>query len=130
MIRRKKFKTAPIETYYNKSYEDEAIEFKEPSLTDQSYLMQCDIYTMLEQGRVSARPLEFGEQDYSTREELLNVKLEYQRKWNALDDESQSKFNNNFLDYVSYISNPANYEEALPIEPAPEPVEPAPEFVE
>lgn len=113
-----------IDTYYNKTFEDDAQEFTMPSLTDQSYLSETNIYNILERGGVAARPLQFGEQNYDTLEELLNSKKEWELSFYALSDEDRAKFNNNLLDYIDYVSNPANYTPLVPLSPAEEKKEP------
>ena len=112
MIRERKKKV--IDTVYNKTFEDKPKEFLEPSKTDQSYFMECDIYCMLERGQVAARPLQFGDQSYDTLEDILKIKREYQSKFESLSFEEQRHFGS-LSKYVEWISNPENYvPEVLP----------------
>lgn len=112
MIRKKSFKV--IDTVYSKSFEDEAQEFKEPSRTDQSYFMECDIYCMLERGQVAARPLQFGDQSYDSLEDICRIKREYQSKFESLTPEQQRYFGS-LHKYIEWVSNPENYvPEVLP----------------
>ena len=90
MIRKRKSKV--IDTVYNKTFEDEPKEFLEPSKTDQSYFMECDIYCMLERGQVAVRPLQFGEQSYDTLEDVMRIKREYQSVFESLSVEQQRNF--------------------------------------
>lgn len=112
MIRKRKSKV--IDTVYNKTFEDESKEFLEPSKTDQSYYMECDIYCMLERGQIAARPLQFGDQSYDTLEDICRIKREYQYKFEALTPEQQMQFGN-LRKYIEWVSNPENYvPEVLP----------------
>lgn len=101
MIR--KVKSRVIDTVYNKTFEDKSKEFKEPSKTDQSYFMECDIYCMLERGQVAARPLQFGDQSYDSLEDIYRIKREYQSKFESLDEEQQRYFGslNKYIELVS-----------------------------
>lgn len=101
---REKFK---IDTYYDKTFEDVPQKFEKPSLTDQSYFMQNDIYTLLAQGMQGTTPVQYGVQDFSSLSDLVSIKVEYQSKWNALSKEEKMKFGD-FRSYVAWISNPAN----------------------
>lgn len=113
MIRTRLFKEGvQIDTYYNKTFEDKSQKFEKPSLTDQSYFMQNDIYTLLAQGMQGTYPVQYGVQDFSSLSDLVAIKVEYQSKWNKLSREEQLKFGD-FRSYVSYISNPAN----IPVNP-------------
>lgn len=112
MIRKSKSKV--IDTIYNKTFEDKSKEFKEPSKTDQSYFMECDIYCMLERGQVASRPLQFGNQSYDTLEDIIRIKREYQSKFESLSLEQQRHFGS-LSKYVEWVSNPENYvPEVLP----------------
>lgn len=112
MIR--KTKSRVIDTIYNKTFEDKPKEFLEPSKTDQSYFMECDIYCMLERGQVAARPLQFGDQSYDTLEDILRIKREYQSKFESLSLEQQRYFGS-LSKYIEWVSNPENYvPEVLP----------------
>lgn len=103
-----------IDTIYNKTFEDEFKEFKEPSKTDQSYFMECDIYCMLERGQVAARPLQFGDQSYDTLEDIIRIKREYQSSFENLTPDQQRYFGS-LHNYIEWVSNPANYvPEVLP----------------
>lgn len=115
MIRNKERKISQIDTYYNKTFEDEPQKFELPSLTDQSYFMQNDIYTLLAQGMQGTTPVQYGVQDFSSLSDLVAIKVEYQSKWNALSKEDKMKFGD-FRTYVNYISNPVNYP-VNPIDP-------------
>lgn len=112
MIRNKERKMSQIDTYYNKTFEDEPQKFEMPSLTDQSYFMQNDIYTLLAQGMQGTTPVQYGVQDFSSLSDLVAIKVEYQSKWNALSKEDKLKFRD-FRSYVAWISDPAN----LPVAP-------------
>lgn len=107
MIRNKERKIFQIDTYYNKSFEDEPQKFEMPSLTDQSYFMQNDIYTLLAQGMQGATPVQYGVQDFSSLSDLVAIKVEYQSKWNALSKKEKMEFGD-FRSYVAWISDPAN----------------------
>lgn len=112
MIRKRKSKV--IDTIYNKTFEDKPKEFKEPSLTDQSYYSECDIYCMLERGQVAARPLQFGDQSYDTLEDICRIKREYQSKFDSLPSDQKRCFGS-LQKYIEWVSNPANYvPEVLP----------------
>ena len=112
MIRKRKSKV--IDTVYNKTFEDEPKEFLEPSKTDQSYFMECDIYCMLERGQVAVRPLQFGEQSYDTLEDVMRIKREYQSVFESLSVEQQRNFGS-LSKYIEWVSNPENYApEVLP----------------
>lgn len=112
MIRKGKSKV--IDTIYNKTFEDKPKEFKEPSKTDQSYFMECDIYCMLERGQVAVRPLQFGEQSYDTLEDICRIKREYQSMFESLSPEQQRNFGS-LHKYIEWVSNPVNYvPEVLP----------------
>lgn len=112
MIRNKERKIPQIDTYYNKTFEDKPQKFEMPSLTDQSYFMQNDIYTLLAQGMQGSTPVQYGVQDFSSLSDLVAIKVEYQSKWNALSKEDKLKFGD-FRSYVAWISDPAN----LPVAP-------------
>lgn len=112
MIRNKERKIFQIDTYYNKTFEDKPQKFEMPSLTDQSYLMQNDIYTLLAQGMQGSTPVQYGVQDFSSLSDLVAIKVEYQGKWNALSREDRLRFGD-FRSYVAWISDPAN----LPVAP-------------
>lgn len=112
MIRNKERKISQIDTYYNKTFEDEPQKFEMPSLADQSYFMQNDIYTLLAQGMQGATTVQYGVQDFSSLSDLVAIKVEYQSKWNALSKEDKIKFGD-FRSYVAWISDPAN----LPVTP-------------
>lgn len=122
MIRNKERKISQIDTYYNKTFEDEPQKFEMPSLTDQSYFMQNDIYTLLAQGMQGATPVQYGVQDFSSLSDLVAIKVEYQRKWNALSKEDKIKFGD-FRSYVAWISDPANLP-VVPMDPPVAPLEP------
>lgn len=107
MIRNKERKISQIDTYYNKTFEDKPQKFEMPSLTDQSYFVQNDIYTLLAQGMQGATPVQYGVQDFSSLSDLVAIKVEYQSKWNALSKEEKMKFGD-FRSYVAWISDPAN----------------------
>ena len=112
MIRQRKSRI--IDTVYSKSFEDKPREFKEPSKTDQSYFMECDIYCMLERGQVAVRPLQFGDQSYDTLEDICKIKREYQSKFESLTLEQQKQFGSLYK-YIEWVSNPSNYDvEVLP----------------
>lgn len=112
MIR--KIKSKVIDTVYNKTFEDEPKEFLEPSKTDQSYFMECDIYCMLERGQVAVKPLQFGDQSYDTLEDVMRIKREYQSRFESLTVEEQRHFGS-LSKYVEWVSNPENYvPEVLP----------------
>lgn len=112
MIRKRKSEV--IDTVYNKTFEDKPKEFLEPSKTDQSYFMECDIYCMLERGQVAVRPLQFGDQSYDTLEDVMRIKREYQSKFESLTLEQQRNFGS-LSKYVEWVSNPENYvPEVLP----------------
>lgn len=106
MIRKRVSKV--IDTIYNKTFEDEAKEFIEPSKTDQSYFVECDIYCMLERGQIAARPLMFGEQSYDTLDDICRIKREYQSMFDSLSPEQQRNFGS-LHKYIEWVSNPANY---------------------
>lgn len=112
MIRNKERKVSQIDTYYNKTFEDAPQKFEKPSLTDQSYFLQNDIYTLLAQGMQGSTPVQYGVQDFSSLSDLVAIKVEYQSKWNALSKEDKLKFGD-FRSYVAWISDPAN----LPVAP-------------
>jgi hypothetical protein len=122
MIRvRKSRENFKIDTYYNKTFEDDPQKFEQPSLTDQSYFMQNDIYTLLAQGMQGTTPVQYGVQDFSSLSDLVSIKVEYQSKWNALPKEEKKKFGD-FRSYVAWISDPANIL-MPPIDPVVPPVE-------
>lgn len=122
MIRVRKSREAfKIDTYYNKTFEDVPQKFEKPSLTDQSYFVQNDIYTLLAQGMQGTTPVQYGVQDFSSLSDLVAIKVEYQSKWNALSKEEKIKFGD-FRSYVALISDPANIP-MPPIDPVVPPAE-------
>lgn len=125
MIRKRE--SLVIDTIYNKSFEDSAKKFNEPSKTQQCYYSECDIYTMLARGGVAARPLQFGEQSYDTLEDIFRVRREWELKFAALSPENKAKFGNIEV-FMKWVSDPRNYEELYP-QPEPKP-EPEPEPIE
>ena len=112
MIRKKSSKV--IDTIYSKSFEDDPIEFNEPSRTQQAYYSECDIYNILSRGGVADRPLQFGDQSYDSLEDVLRIRREYELKFVALSPEDKAKFGT--LDaYIKWVSDPSNYvPEVLP----------------
>lgn len=112
MIRKKSSKV--IDTVYSKTFEDDAVEFKEPSRTEQAYYSECDIYNILARGGVSARPLQFGNQSYDSLDDILRIRREYELKFASLSEEDRAKFGT--LDtYIKWVSDPSNYvPEVLP----------------
>lgn len=114
MIRKK---VKAIDTYYSKSYEDPGQEFLLPSLTDQSYFMLNDIYCLLEQGQIAARPLQFGEQLYDSFEDIAKLKREFKLKFDSLSHVDKARFGNSLSEYIKYVSDPSNYIEVLPSPP-------------
>lgn len=112
MIRKKVSKV--IDTIYSKTFEDDAVEFKEPSRTQQAYYSECDIYNILARGGVAARPLQFGNQSYDSLDDILRIRREYELKFATLSAEDKAKFGT--LDtYIKWVSDPSNYvPEVLP----------------
>lgn len=102
-----------FQTYYNKTYEDQGQVFIQPSLTDQSYFMENDIYTLLAQGCANNGALVYGDQDFTTLEELENVKRDYLSSWNKLSLHDKLSYGD-FRSYVSYVSDIRNYPSILP----------------
>lgn len=106
MIRKKSSKV--IDTIYSKTFEDDAIEFNEPSRTQQAYYAECDVYNILARGGVAARPLQFGNQSYDSLEDILKIRREYELKFASLSREDKDKFGT--LDtYIKWVSDPSNY---------------------
>ncbi len=111
MIRKQNIDNYVVDTIYNKTFEDEGITFVEPSLTDESYFTECDIYTILARGGVASRENEYGTQNFYTLDELTNAKEEFRRHFDKLTLEEKLKYNNNLMTYIKAVSDPRNYEE-------------------
>lgn len=77
-----------FQTIYDKTYEDKAQEFLQPSLTDQSYFVETDIYTLLAQGHVGI-PASYGIQDFSSLDSVYAYKEQVMNDFKSLTVDEQ-----------------------------------------
>lgn len=105
-------------TYYNRDswHEDAGTEFKEESLTDQSFRLDADINNLLLRHNVATtRTPVYDMNNYYTAhytsEDWQNQKARVQRKWLDLTEEEKLKFKSPQA-FLRYCVDPKNWENA------------------
>ncbi len=99
-----------FQTYYDRTYQDSAQEFKEESLTNPVYESQCDInYLLMTFNGVPRTPV-YGEQSNLTFEDWQNEKARLQARFNDLTPEVKKQFGTP-AEFFKFCTDPSNYYE-------------------
>lgn len=128
------FLRTPYNYDMNDAGDEDAIRCREPTLTQQHHIEECDINTIVERFNITGqlpdnvRMPQFGDfEGIFNYHDAMNAIRQAEESFMAMDGKIRARFNNDAGKFVEFCTDPQNRDEAIKLGLIPVPPGPGPE---